>query len=53
MAITKEQIIETAERLQAKNINPTMAGVREALGGGSFATISPVLRDWKTSKEQR
>ncbi|MFA5119440.1 MAG: DNA-binding protein [Candidatus Omnitrophota bacterium] len=54
MAITKEQIIETAEALQAKGINPTMQAVRDAMDGkGSFATISPVLRAWRDSKSQR
>lgn len=47
MAITKEQIIQTAEALLVEGVNPSMAAVRERLGGGSFATISPVLRDWK------
>ena len=53
MAITKKQIIQTAEKLQADNISPTMAAIREYLGGGSYATISPILREWKVSKEQR
>jgi chromosome segregation ATPase len=53
MAITREQIIETAEALQAAGVNPTMQAVRDALGGGSFATISPVLRGWRDSKAQR
>jgi len=53
MAITKDQIIEAAELLKAKGINPSMAAVRDKLGGGSFATISPILREWKKSQEQR
>jgi chromosome segregation ATPase len=53
MAITREQIIETAEALQAAGVNPTMQAVRDALGTGSFATISPVLRAWRDSKAQR
>lgn len=53
MAITREQIIETAEALQASGVNPTMQAVRDALGTGSFATISPVLRAWRDSKAQR
>jgi chromosome segregation ATPase len=54
MAITREQIIETAEALQAAGVNPTMQAVRDALGSkGSFATISPVLRAWRDSKAQR
>jgi len=53
MAITKEQIIEAAEQLKASGVNPSMAAVREKLGGGSFATISPILREWRESQEQR
>jgi chromosome segregation ATPase len=53
MAITKEQIIETAEALQAAGVNPSMQAVRDALKTGSFATISPVLRAWRDSKAQR
>jgi len=53
MAITKEQIIEAAEELKAAGVNPSMAAVREKLGGGSFATISPVLREWRESQEKR
>lgn len=53
MAITKEQIIDAAEQLQASGVNPTMQAIRKALDGGSFATISPVLREWRDSKKQR
>lgn len=52
MPITKEQIIETAERLQAEGTNPTQTNVREALGGGSFATIGPILKAWKESEKE-
>jgi chromosome segregation ATPase len=45
--ITVEKIIETAERLKNEGKNPTQVTVREALGGGSFATIGPVLKSWK------
>lgn len=54
MAITYEQIIETAEALLEQNINPTLAAVRQELGGGSFTTISEALKGWKEkrAKEQ-
>jgi hypothetical protein len=52
MAITKEQIIQTAEELESEGVNITMNAVRERLKGGSFATISPVLREWKRSREK-
>ncbi|MBQ4840016.1 DNA-binding protein [Pseudoalteromonas luteoviolacea] len=51
MAISKDQIIEAAEALVSEGINPSMQSVRERLGGGSFATISPVLRKWKEDRE--
>ncbi len=51
MAITREDIIHAAETLQKDGDKPTMASVREFLGGGSFATISPVLREWRESRK--
>lgn len=53
MATTEEKIIEAATKLQEAGKKPTMEAVREAVGGGSFATISPVLRKWRESQEQR
>lgn len=52
MATTEERIIEVAEKLEAEGVNPTQVSVREALGGGSFATIGPVLKKWKESKKE-
>ena len=52
MAITKEQIIQAAEELGTEGGNVTMNAIRERLKGGSFATISPVLREWKHSREK-
>ena len=51
MAITKQDIIDTAEQLASEGFNPSMHAVRERLGSGSFATISPVLREWKEKRE--
>lgn len=51
MAISKQEIIDAAEKLAAEGVNPSMQAVRELLGGGSFATISPVLREWKENRE--
>jgi len=53
MAISKQDIIEAAEKLQVAGVNPTMQAIRDALGGGSFATISPVLREWRNASGQR
>ena len=52
MAITREQIIETANQLQAQGIKPTQTNVREALGGGSFTTIAEALREWRADQDQ-
>lgn len=52
MSTTEERIIEAAEKLEAEGVNPTQVTVREALGGGSFATIGPVLKRWKESKKE-
>ena len=50
---TKEQrIIEAASRLQADGKKPTMEAIRQEIGGGSFATISPALRKWRESQQQ-
>jgi chromosome segregation ATPase len=52
MNSNKEKIIAVAEKLEAQGVNPTQVTVREALGGGSFATIGPVLKEWKESKKE-
>lgn len=46
-----EAILEVAEQLLARHGSvPTVEAVREALGGGSFSTISPVLREWRNQQ---
>lgn len=51
MAITREEIIQAAEAIEQSGEKATMASVREHLGGGSFATISPVLREWREGRK--
>ena len=53
MATINERIIEAATQLQASGKKPTMEAIREVMGGGSFATISPVLRNWRESQDQQ
>lgn len=48
----ENRIIEAIEKLEAEGVSPTQVAVREALGGGSFATIGPVLKEWKESKKE-
>ena len=47
MAITPEQIVETAETLVERGESATLAAVRRELGGGSYTTISEALRGWR------
>ncbi len=51
MAITKEQIFQTADQLTAAGESPTLANVRKALGGGSFTTISDAMNEWKAKQQ--
>lgn len=51
MALTTEQIHATAQELTEKGINPTLANVRSALGGGSFTTIGEALKTWKEAQK--
>ncbi|MEI7028346.1 DNA-binding protein [Paenibacillus sp. y28] len=51
MKITREMIIEAAERLQSEGKNPTLTAVRAAVGGGSFSTIQPVLSEWRDGQK--
>lgn len=51
MALTTEQIHATAQELTDQGINPTLANVRSALGGGSFTTIGEALKTWKQAQK--
>lgn len=50
MAITKEQVFETADSLSAAGTDPTYLQVRTHLGSGSFSTIQKYLRQWKDAR---
>lgn len=52
MSSNKERVIAAAEKLESEGVNPTQVTVREALGGGSFATIGPILKEWKETKKE-
>lgn len=53
MAVTEQQIRDAAEQIAAQGDNPTLEGIRQ-ITGGSYTTISPVLRSWKAAQvEQR
>jgi chromosome segregation ATPase len=45
-------IIEAADRLVEEGLErPTNDDVRNSMGGGSIADISPVMREWRESRE--
>src|SRR5262245_720932 len=45
--ITQEQVFEAAASLLANQQTVTVQAVREAIGAGSFTTITPHLRQWR------
>lgn len=48
----KEKIIATAIGLVTEGVeNPTNDQVRERMGGGSLSHISPVMREWRSSRK--
>lgn len=47
MALTTDDIHNTADALFSQGIKPTLAKVRDALGGGSFTTISEAMQSWR------
>lgn len=51
MTLTTKKIHEKADELHKKGINPSLANVRKALGGGSFTTISKAMKQWRQEQE--
>jgi chromosome segregation ATPase len=51
MATTKEQVWAAADSLAAEGRNPTLAAVRECLGGGSYTDISAAMQVWKANRQ--
>lgn len=45
--ITQEVVNQIAEQLASSGQNVTIDAVRQALGFGSFTTISPLVKSWK------
>ncbi|MFW7377855.1 MAG: DNA-binding protein [Oligoflexus sp.] len=48
----KTNIFAICDELNAKGIKPTLSRVRESLGGGSFTTIQPILKEWKEKRQE-
>lgn len=51
MAISREQILAAADQIAGAGGTPTLAAVRDAVGGGSFTTISEVLKAWRATHQ--
>lgn len=49
-SITQEEVNAVADRLRATGVKPTARGVREALGGGSMATVLKYLQVWQSGQ---
>lgn len=45
--LTREDIWEAADALDAAGKRPTLEAVRKVLGRGSYSTIQPALTEWK------
>jgi len=50
MALTQDQIFSVADDIDARGQKPTLTAVREALGGGSYSTISQGMAAWRARK---
>lgn len=46
----KKQIFNICNQLAEQGIKPTLVRVRSELGGGSFSTINPFLKQWKETR---
>jgi Plasmid replication region DNA-binding N-term len=53
MAITKQAIFDAADALDAGGQRPTLAALRNAVGGGSFTTISEAMKEWWAGRALR
>lgn len=46
----QKQIFNICNQLEEQGIKPTLVRVRSELGGGSFSTINPFLKQWKENR---
>jgi hypothetical protein len=46
----KKKIFNICNQLAEQGIKPTLVRVRSELGGGSFSTINPFLKQWKETR---
>lgn len=52
-ALTEADIFKAADQLVQHGHKVTLETLRDALGGGSFSTISPALKAWRANQQQR
>lgn len=50
MAVSYDDVVRAADALIAAGEKATLRGVRTALGGGSFTSIAPLLRQWDLTR---
>ncbi|MBC7532312.1 MAG: DNA-binding protein [Oligoflexus sp.] len=48
----RTNIFQICDALNDKGQKPTLDRVRQMLGGGSFTTIQPILREWKDKRSE-
>ena len=48
--ITQEQVNAAADAIRASGTKPTARAVREAVGGGSMATVLKLLQVWQSGQ---
>lgn len=46
----KNRVFDVCDQLAEQGIKPTLIRVRCELGGGSFSTINPLLKQWKEER---
>lgn len=51
--ITYQDVKTAIDEIMAEGLNPTIAGLRERLGTGSFSTISEHLKHWRQEQHEK
>ena len=51
--ISYDDVKQAIDEMQSMGLNPTIAGLREKLGTGSFTTISEHLKRWRSERQQQ
>lgn len=48
----KDKVFTICDNLSRTGVSPTAEKVRAELGGGSFSTISPIIKQWRDSQSR-